>query len=378
MRPILSSIGICGYNIAKFFLPFLQPLTINEYTVKDSFSFVAEITSLTTNSHLTMASFDIKSLFTNVPLGESIDIVADTLYDILVKPVLSLNKNFFKTLLELSVRHVLFFFYNALYNQINGVGMGNPLGPTLANAFLCHHEIKWLDNCPSDFKSIFYRRYVDDTFILFRDPSHVAKFLDYLNSQHSCIKFTVDIEDDTHLNFLDVDITKTENSFQTFVFRKSNFSGLGLQFDSSIPHHFRTNIISCLIDRAFKICSTELAFTLELKSLKQFFVGNNYPIIFIDKCFKKNINFIYNGKTSCATVPKNPINIKLPFLGPQTYIAKRKLSPLITKFYPHVSIRFIITPSVTIKNFFSFKDKLPISLVSSVIYKYSCGQCSAT
>ena len=43
-----------------------------------------------------MASFDIKSLFTNVPLGETIDIVADTLYDVLDKPVLSLNKNFLK------------------------------------------------------------------------------------------------------------------------------------------------------------------------------------------------------------------------------------------------------------------------------------------
>ena len=77
-----------------------------------------------------MASFDIKSLFTNVPLGATIDIVADTLYDVLQKPVLSLNKNFFKTLLELSVRDVLFFFNNVLYGQINGVGMGNPLGPT--------------------------------------------------------------------------------------------------------------------------------------------------------------------------------------------------------------------------------------------------------
>ena len=61
-----------------------------------------------------MASFDIKSLFTNVPLGETIDIVADTFYDVLDKPVLSLDKNFFKTLLELSVRDVLFFFNNVL------------------------------------------------------------------------------------------------------------------------------------------------------------------------------------------------------------------------------------------------------------------------
>ena len=80
MRPILSSIGTCGYNIAKFLVPFLQPLTINECTVKDSFSFVDEISSLIINSHITMASFDIKSLFTNVPLGETISIVADALY----------------------------------------------------------------------------------------------------------------------------------------------------------------------------------------------------------------------------------------------------------------------------------------------------------
>ena len=137
----------------------------------------------------------------------------------------------------------------------------------------------------------------------FRDPSHDAKFLDYLNSQQSCIKFTFDIEDN-QLNFLDVKIIKTENSFKTSVFRKSTFSGLGLQFDSTIPHHCRTIIISCLIDRAFKICSTELSFTLELKFLKQFFLCNNFPIIFIDKCFKKTIKFIYNGKTSYATVPQ--------------------------------------------------------------------------
>ena len=55
--------------------------------------------------------------------------------------------------------------------------------------------------------------------------------------------------------------------------------------------------------------------------------------------------------------PKKPINIKLPFLGPQTYIAKRKLSALITKFYPHVSIRLIITPSFTIQNFKIFHSK---------------------
>ena len=63
MQPIFSSIGSCGYNVAKFLVPFLQPLTIHNYTVKDSFS----LNFVDTNSHKTMASFDIKSLFTNEP-----------------------------------------------------------------------------------------------------------------------------------------------------------------------------------------------------------------------------------------------------------------------------------------------------------------------
>ena len=43
--------------------------------------------------------------------------------------------------------------------------MGNPLGPTFANIFLCHHENNWLENCLELFKPKFYRRYVDDLFL---------------------------------------------------------------------------------------------------------------------------------------------------------------------------------------------------------------------
>ena len=42
--------------------------------------------------------------------------------------------------------------------------MGSPLGPTLANIFLCFHEQIWLDNCPFEFKPVIYSRFVDDTF----------------------------------------------------------------------------------------------------------------------------------------------------------------------------------------------------------------------
>ena len=43
--------------------------------------------------------------------------------------------------------------------------MGSPLGPTLANVFLCHFEEQWMSDCPNDSKPILYRRYVDDAFL---------------------------------------------------------------------------------------------------------------------------------------------------------------------------------------------------------------------
>ena len=98
--------------------------------------------------------------------------------------------------------------------------MGLPLGPTLANIFICCKEKLWLDSCPELFKPILYKRYVDDTFLLFKDVSHTHLFLTYLNSQHPNIKFSMECESDDRMNFLDCSVYKDCNKFHTSVFRK--------------------------------------------------------------------------------------------------------------------------------------------------------------
>ena len=78
--------------------------------------------------------------------------------------------------------------------------MGSPLGPTFANIFLSYHEQIWLKNCPSEFKPVIYKRYFDDTFLLFRSKDHIEKFRCYLNCQHANIKFTTEIEENSFDN----------------------------------------------------------------------------------------------------------------------------------------------------------------------------------
>ena len=108
------------------------------FTVKDSFIFVDEI--LTQNSDLYMASLDVDTLFTNTPLDESIDIYLKKVFkasDTLVKGI---SKNDFQDLLNLATKESCFTFNNNFYIQVDGVAMGSPLGPILANIFLSHHE----------------------------------------------------------------------------------------------------------------------------------------------------------------------------------------------------------------------------------------------
>ena len=173
-------------------------------------------------------------------------------------------RKLFKSLLELSVLNSFFMFNNRFYKQIQGLGMGLPLGPTFASIFMCHHEQNWLDNCPDDFKQVLYNRYVDDTFVLFKDPSHAPLFHNYINSMLPNIRFTVDRECQNHLTFLDCNANRKTNCFDISVYRKNNFSGLGLSFFSFCSFNFKVNSIKTLLARAYSICSTYQNFHEEL------------------------------------------------------------------------------------------------------------------
>ena len=144
-RPIMSAIKTPTYNLAKFLVPLLEPITTNMYTVKNSFEFSKEIVDQ--DAGLFMASLDVESLFTNIPLEETISVCCDSLFSNNAK-VNNINRNNFGKLLRAALQNKYFNFEGKIYKQLDGVAMGSPLGPTLANAFLFFHEQIWLNECP--------------------------------------------------------------------------------------------------------------------------------------------------------------------------------------------------------------------------------------
>ena len=134
---------------------------MNEYTLNDSLEFAKDI--INQNSSCFMASLDVDSLFTNVPLDKTIKICIDELFKSEMT-VSGLNKKEMFEMLSVTLRESIILFDNKYYSQIDGIAMGSPSGPTLANIFLCYHESNWLKDCPKDFKLVYYERYVDDIF----------------------------------------------------------------------------------------------------------------------------------------------------------------------------------------------------------------------
>ena len=118
------------------------------------------------------------------------------------KPELKINRKEFKKLFEFATSKTHFLFNGYVHDQIDGVAMGSPLGPALANLFMGFHEKDWLNSEESS-KIRHYRRYVDDIFCMVDNEQDAQNFLIFLNSQNSSIKFTMEAH--KRLPFLDVE-----------------------------------------------------------------------------------------------------------------------------------------------------------------------------
>ena len=166
--------------------------------------------------------------------------------------------------------------------------MRSPLGSRLANVFICHFEHISLENCAAYFKPIVCVRFIDDTFLLFSTKNNVKKFKNYLNKQYKDIKFTLEIEKNGSLSFLDIIITHENNKFVTSVYRKPSFSGGFTNFKSFIPDINKRGLIKTSLNKSFRLCSSYENFHRKIESFKSIVKHNNFPQNFANQCIKSS------------------------------------------------------------------------------------------
>ena len=237
------------------------------------------------NNRVTFIRFLKISLFNNIPLEETIEICTNKLFKE-SETIEDLSKTEIKELLSPATKDSHFIFDGTLYKQIDGVTMAFPLRPTLANSFLVYHKKNWLEHCPLEHRPLYYRKYVDDIFVLFNSPEHLKRFHSYLNSCHLNISFTTKNEKDNRMSFLDVNIIHEKGKFTTSVDRKPTFSGIYTHLDNFLPSSNKIGLLHTLLYRCFRIYSDWSKFHLELVKLIDVLKNNGYPENFINNCSK--------------------------------------------------------------------------------------------
>ena len=310
-RPIVSSIGTYNYELAKYLCILLEPHIPSEYCALDTFTFVREINELPLSGKF-MVSFDVESLFTNIPLEECVNLAVD--YISKGNPDLQLTKTELRNLFNFATAQTHFLFKGSFFDQIDGVAMGSPLAPVLANLFMGHHERIWLENYKAS-SILLYRRYVDDTFCLFDTEHDATLFFDYINDRHPNIRFTMEKEMDKKIPFLDVMIDNSQPlSPITRVYRKKTFTGLLTNYFSFTPFSYKLGLIRTLVDRTYKINNTWIGFHEDIKKLLLILRKNLFPSHIVERVIKQYITKTQTLSNTPTSPPSNPTHFFKFFL----------------------------------------------------------------
>ena len=133
--------------------------------------------------------------------------------------------------------------------------MGGKASYLFAYVLMNHIVDKTREVTLSHNKPIVFYRYVDDCFSVFSDKKSVIVFKKILNSIHNNIAFTAEMQSNNRLNFLDVLVDNSRPNPVTSTFREPTNTVLYTKWNSFVPRRYKINLINCLLDVCYEICS---------------------------------------------------------------------------------------------------------------------------
>ena len=366
---ILSATGTYNFMLAKWLGEKLKPISNNEFTISDPLRFSEELRKKEIIDDEILVSYDVSSLFTNVPVDETIEILVEKAFHrewFNSSYNLALKGSDLRALLNIAVKNQLFQLDGKLYEQIDGVAM--------ANVFMCSIEEKLVNNkvMPS-----FYHRFVDDTITTQRSLATAEDFLITLNSCHESIKFTMECEVNGKLPFLGMEAIREENHLETKVHVKPTNTGLLLHYQSHVDRRYKRSLITTMLNRAFRLSSSWSHFVEECERLKNVFVHLQYPLGLVDSMISEFLDKQYEEVNRSTTNQQgNVVSLILPFKDQKSAdIVRRQLAGLgclIGKALRPIFTSRKIRDDVKLQ-----EEKPPLVNHQCVVYKFKCDLCDA-
>ena len=360
-RPIVSCIGTPLYSLSKYMCNILKYIVgKTESNIKNSSDFRSKITGLEVPENYKIVSFDVVSLFTNIDNNLVIKIIHKKWDEIKKASKTKLSKSEFIEALELIINNCEFSFNGKLYKQKFGSPMGSPVSPMLANLVLENLEEEIFKQC--HFSPAFYYRYVDDI-ITAVPEDRIEEFNRLLNSYHTKLQFTSELEIEGKIPFLDMLLIKeSDRRLSINWYHKPTWSGRYLNFESWLPYSYKVNTVVLLTKKILELSDSKYH-KENFKLLIETLMKNGYP-----KRMIKNIIYGTKNKNAAVTTkePQDKKYVSVPYV--------KNLHEKMRTLFRRYDIEIVGRADEPLDKlvFSKSKDKISKENQSNVIYNVQC------
>lgn len=369
LRPISSSSNVPCYQMSKYIGDILKNIISDKYNVKNCYEFKQKLQDIILEEDDKLVSFDVISLFTNIPTYLAIKIIMKNWTTI--EKFTNIPKKQFLRMLEFCLKENNYFQYeNKLFNQIFGMPMGNPLSPTIADIILDD----LLDNAKQKLKEKntnirHISKYVDDIFAIIKERDKET-ILNTLNNYHTKIQFTIEMEQNNSLPYLDVKMHRNNNRIIFNWYSKSTSSGRMINYLSTQPNSQKINTATNFINKILDISDVQFKDD-NINKIKTILQMNNYPNFIINNLIQKKVNQTTNPINKTTTTNNNNSIIRYFSMR---YIPKLTDGRSLHSIIKQESASYAYKSNATLRNIFT-NTKAPIekNQQHNVVYEVCCG-----
>ena len=303
MRPIVSFCGSPTYQLSKYLTTVLKPLTDeSRHKLQSTENFIDAIKTVQVPDGYKLVSFDVKSLFTSIPLQLALDCTETAINNSTIELLLPTDD--LMELLNLCLTPTYFQYNGKHYKQLHGTAMGSPVSVVVAEIVMQNSGERALATYKRTLP--LWLRYVDDTFTAVH-KDEIDDFHEHLNGQNADIQFTKEIEENGKIPFLDCLVTRDNNELRTTIYRQPTHTDTLLDQSSYNPTSHKATTIRTLTRHAQLVCDSPDSLTDENKYLDNVFNKNNYNRDFIrhntDRNSEPNATNTNATSVTTATIP---------------------------------------------------------------------------
>jgi hypothetical protein len=367
MRPITSFIDSPLYMISKYLASILTKVNEDsEFDLKNSYECAEKLKSIQLPPGYILISLDVTALFDSIPpqlAKKAIEDEWDT-----IKEHTNIPRQLFMDLFELCLENSYFLYKDNIYKVKIGVPMGAsssvPISSIVMNILL---RIV-LKKLPFEVPLCF--RFVDDL-LLGVPADQVETTLEIFNGYNNWIKFTVEIEKDGVLPFLDMEIHRDDDGrISTVWYSKPTATNRMINYYSNHSFTTKLNCVQGLINRVFRLTTKSDMESWKISKCYEILGKNQYPSYLIRRFIHRHKN-----RTEDPGIPRQAEETPKSDKKYRSVVYIKGVSDKISRIFKQTSPEFQIcfrSSQRTNRFFTRLKDPIDPMKIHNIVYEISC------